>query len=52
MDAFQHVSDVDIHLVNMGGLDAFPLETSRYFKSLPPSIFYMLFVGSSRHFHD
>lgn len=47
MDVFQHVSDVDIHLVNMEDL-----ETRRYFESPPPSIFYMLFVGSSCNFHE
>lgn len=52
MDVFQHVSDVDIHLVNTGNLMAFPLETSRYLKSLPASVFYMLFVGSSCSFHE
>lgn len=52
MDVFQHVSDVDIHLVNTGNLMAFPLETSRYLKSLPAGVFYMLFVGSSCSFHE
>lgn len=49
MDVFQHVSDVDIHLVNVEDL-----ETRRYFESPPPppSIFYVLFVGSSRNFHE
>lgn len=49
MDVFQHVSDVDIHLVNVEDL-----ETRRYFESPPPlpSIFYMLFVGSCCNFHE
>lgn len=38
MDVFQHVSDVDIHLVNMEDL-----ETRRYFES-PPSQYFLRVV--------
>lgn len=51
MDVFQHVSDVDIHLVNMEDLTPFHWKLADTL-SLLPSIFYMLFVGSACNFHE
>lgn len=49
MDVLQHVSDVDIHLVNMGDLSPFHWKLA---DTLSPSVFYMLFVGSGCNFHE